>query len=500
MSGGVGPSGGIVRGSGVLMPLFSLPSPHGIGTMGKEAYDFIDFLHAAGQKYWQMLPIGPTGYGDSPYQSFSAHAGNPYFIDLDLLVAQGLLSPTDLSASGLTDQPGTIDYGNLYAHRFGLLRKAVEAIAPDDEAFRAFCKENAYWLKEYALFMSLKEAFGMTPCQQWPGKLRRREKVALWFAEEKFAREIHVWSCLQFLFFEQWEKLKTYANRRNIRIIGDIPIYVAPDSSDLWAHPKLFQLNRSGWISAVAGCPPDYFNADGQLWGNPLYRWKAHKETHFDWWTSRLRHARVLFDAVRIDHFRGFSSYYAIPVDSETAATGAWKRGPGRDFVDAVQRALPKYMIIAEDLGFLTAEVRWLLESSGFPGMKVLQFAFDADGDNEYLPHHYKRNSVVYTGTHDNPTTPEWERTATAAEINFAREYLGVAESASLTEAMIRSCMASVSAICIIPIQDWLGLGGEARINKPASAEGNWCFRMTSGMLTEALRDKIERMTRHCGR
>jgi len=485
-----------MRASGILMPVFSLPSPYGVGTLGKDAFEWIDFLKAAGQQYWQILPIGPTGYADSPYQSFSVFAGNPYWIDLDLLISRSLLTRKDVAEAGLCNVPGTIDYSNLFNRRFDLLRKAAERIEKENKELRLFCLENAYWLTDYALFMSIKTEQGMISCQNWPDNLRLREEGALLESSERLSNEIHFWSVLQFLFYEQWNDLKHYANQKDIKIIGDIPIYVSQDSSDLWANRDLFQVDCEGNMTSVSGCPPDHFNETGQRWGNPLYDWQRHKQTDFAWWISRLSHAGRLFDSVRIDHFRGIAAYYSIPDEYETATVGKWKKGPGKAFISEVKETLPDLMIIAEDLGYLTEGVRRLMKYSEFPGMKVMQFAFDDSESNDYLPHRYEKNSVVYTGTHDNATTREWERSISRKEKAFARKYLGLNLCGNLTRAMVRAAMSSVSDICIIPIQDWLKLGSKARINTPGTATGNWRFRVKKSMLTNKLAAKIRRMTK----
>ena len=489
-----------MRSSGILTPISALPSRYGIGTVGKEAYDFVDFLKHCKQRYWQILPIGPTGYGDSPYQSFSARAGNPYWIDLDLLVSDGLLSHGEIKESGFVENPDFIDYGDLYEKRFELLRKAALRIGQDYGEFVSFRVENADWLDDYALFMSLKSEYGMASFHSWPDKYRVHNDRAIDKVREKLSGEIHFWGALQYLFYKQWRSFKAYAGENGVKIVGDIPIYVSPDSSDIWANPELFQVNGSREITFVAGCPPDYFNETGQRWGNPLYRWRYHKKQGYDWWIKRLMHAGEIFDAVRIDHFRGFSGYYSIPAENETAEYGEWKKGPGRDFISTIKEKIPDINVIAEDLGVLTPDVKKLLGYSGFPGMKVLQFAFDRSEDSDYLPHKYQENSVVYTGTHDNTTTADWTLTAAPEEVEFARRYLKIGEKANLTHALIRAAMYSRSDICVIPIQDWLTLGKEARINTPGTTEGNWRFRVRKRQLSEKLIEKILSVTEDSGR
>lgn len=489
-----------MRTAGILFPISSLPSPYGIGTLGKAAYDFIDFLSASGQTEWQILPVGPTGYGDSPYQSFSSMAGNPYFIDLDLLAANGLLRKEEIG-SDWGKNPAQVDYHLLFQRRFDVLAKACarqNKMAPE---YLAFCKQNSAWLDDYALFMALKEEYHHVSFTQWPDSLRKREAPAMRLAKAKYAARIQFWRCLQFFFYQQWIPMKQYANARGIRIVGDIPIYVSPDSSDLWAHPKLFMLGEDGRPAAVAGVPPDAFSADGQLWGNPLYNWKYHWRTGYTWWIERIRHAGTLFDLTRIDHFRGFASFYAVPAGDKTAVNGQWLPGPGKAFVRALRRALPHANIIAEDLGFLTEDVFELLRYSGYPGMKILQFAFDSREESDYLPHNYQPHSVVYTGTHDNTTTEDWQISAAPQDVAFARDYFNLEKKQSLTDAMIHSALGSVSNTAIIPIADWLHLGAEGRINTPSTLGGNnWQWRALPGQLGNALAKSIRHRTRLYGR
>lgn len=472
------------------MPVSSLPSPHGIGSLGDGARRFLDFLKAAGQQYWQILPIGPTGYGDSPYQSFSAFAPNPYFIDLDILERQGLLTREEIGDSPCGDDPGKVDYGALFRNRFPLLERAA-ARFPEGEDYKRFCSENADWLEDYALFMALKEANGMKPFSLWPEELRLRGPGALQQARKELAGRIRYGKILSFLFYEQWGALKDYAHQNGVRILGDLPIYVSPDSSDLWAHSELFQVDGQKRPVEVAGCPPDAFTSDGQLWGNPLYDWEYHRKTGYAWWLRRLGFAGKVYDAVRIDHFRGFESYYAVPAGSRNAVNGRWEKGPGMDFIRAIREKLPGLPVFAEDLGYLTDEVRKMVRESGFPGMKVLQFAFDPDGKSVYLPYRYGRNSVVYTGTHDNTTTEDWQHSAPPGDVAFARRYLGVEPGGDLTGPMIRAALESVSDTCIIPLQDYLRLGKEARINTPGTFGENWCWRVQKGALTRELAGRI---------
>jgi len=478
------------------MPVSALPSRYGIGTIGKEAFEFIDFLASCGQRYWQILPVGPTGFGDSPYQSFSAYAGNPYLIDPEELSECGLLTSSEIAESGFFEDPDSVDYGDLYEKRFNLLEKATARISHNDADFQNFCAVNAEWLDDYALFMALKSEHNMESFHCWPDRYRIYSEQMAEEVTLKYEEDIHYWSALQYLFYGQWENLKKYAGERDIKIIGDIPIYVSPDSSDLWANHKLFQVNKSGDMTFVAGCPPDYFNEDGQLWGNPLYNWNYHRNQDFDWWVKRIKHAEKIFDVVRIDHFRGFAGYYSIPAESKTAKIGKWKRGPGKRFISKIKEEAPDIKIIAEDLGYMTPDVQRLLKFSGFPGMKVLQFAFDGSPDNGHLPHLHTENNIVFTGTHDNTTLSDWVETALPEEIEFAVEYLKVSKEEELTDAIIEAAMKSVCDICIIPIQDWLGMGVEARINTPAVPEDNWKFRVRKDALSAETAKKILIMTK----
>ena len=486
----------IERSSGILMPISSLPSPHGIGTMGKAAYDFADFLAAAGQKYWQLLPLGPTSYGDSPYQSFSSFAGNPYFIDLDLLVKDKLLTRAEVNACDWGDDPRYVDYGKIYASRFTLLEKAkTRGFTRDREAVAAFERENERWLPNYALFMALKRHFSMKSWTEWDDEdIRCRtssEVIERYRAELR--EDVELFTYIQFLFFRQWEALKAYIHSLGIRIIGDLPIYVAMDSADVWAEPEMFQLDEHNVPTEVSGVPPDCFSEDGQLWGNPLYDWPRHEAEDFRWWKRRIKHATSIYDVVRIDHFRGFESYYSIPAGNKTAAGGHWEKGPDRAFIDAMHKALGEGGIIAEDLGYLTPEVKAMLAASGYPGMKIMQFAFDSREPGNYLPYTYPRNSVVYTGTHDNVTTEGWRQSASAEDVAYACRYLRCAPE-DLTEAMICACLSCVSDMAVIPLADWLHLDAEARINTPSTQGANWQWRLTQP-LTPALSAHIAELT-----
>ena len=492
------------RSAGILLPISSLTSKYGIGCFDKKAYEFVDYLKEAGQSYWQILPLGPTSYGDSPYQSFSTFAGNPYYIDLNELVLNGLLTKEECEQVGFKDNDD-IDYGLLYSKRYALLKKAFErsGITIDTDFIR-FCDENK-WLDEYALFMALKDYFGGVSWDKWEKNLRLRKDFTLNEYRSKLSNEINFYKFLQYMFFAQWNNLKKYANEKGIKIIGDIPIYVAADSADVWAEPKLFQLDKDGKPKAVAGCPPDGFAADGQLWGNPLYDWDYHKETGFEWWISRLSHCFKLYDVVRIDHFRGFDEYYSIPYGDKNAKNGYWEKGPGMELFTAVEKALGKREVIAEDLGFMTDSVRQLVKDSGFPNMKVLEFAFDSrdtGSRNDYLPHNYNENCVAYTGTHDNQTIASWFDTITEDEREMAREYLCdcFTPAEKLNKAFISLIMRSKARLCIIPMQDWLGLDDKSRINVPSTVGKNWRWRLTENQLTEKLKNEILKTTRIFGR
>ena len=505
----------IMRESGILMPVSSLPGPYGIGCFGAEALKFVDFLAAAGQHIWQLLPLSPTGYGDSPYQSCSAFAGNPYFIDLDALKADGLLTAAQLKAEPWGTDPLSVDYGTLYTSRYKVLRAAYAAwrekyagcfgcahYYPDD--YYAFTLTNESWLNDYALYMALKTANGMKSWAEWPREYRLRDAGALAEFAAGQEEEIGFWKFLQYEFAVQWKKVKDYANEKGIKILGDIPIYVSADSVDAWVGGELFELDAQGGFARVAGCPPDYFSADGQLWGNPLYNWPYHKQTGYAWWVRRVRHALGIYDLLRIDHFRGFDTYWAIPAGSPTARTGKWENGPGMDLFRALEAALGKLPIIAEDLGDLVPSVRKLLADSTFPGMKVLQFAFGG-GDNEYLPHNHVKNSVVYPGTHDNTTLTDWwvnaapakEKANAAAYLHLtpckptAKEVAAVRTDAARI-ALLRAALGSVADRAIIPMADWLGLGAEAHLNTPGKLGGNWAWRAAEGFDTALLAGRIE--------
>lgn len=489
-----------MRKSGILMHITSLPGPYGIGSMGKCAYDFVDFLCNAGQTFWQILPLCPTGYGDSPYQSFSTFAGNPYLIDLDTLISEGLLKQEEVDAVCWSKEEGRVDYGCLYENRCKLLYHAYERFEPN-EAYRQFVAANEDWLEDYALFMVLKERSGGEGWQRWSISLMLRIPEVLESCREELRTTIRFHYFLQYQFFRQWKALRSYANGKGIRIIGDVPIYVPLDSADVWANPRLFQLDGNGRPEMVAGCPPDSFAADGQLWGNPLYNWDKMRETQYEWWIRRLAAAAQMYDVVRLDHFRGFESYWAVPAGDKTAVRGSWEKGPGLEFIRAIQTALPMLNIIAEDLGYVTPEVRRLLEESGYPGMKVMQFAFDSRENSDYLPHTYPVNSVCYSGTHDNLTLVQWFQEAAADDIVMAKTYLGLNEEEGLVRGVIRGCMGSVSQLCVIQMQDYLELGAFSRMNFPGTLSAdNWTWRAQKGFITEELTSRILETTRRYGR
>ena len=490
-----------MRESGVLLPVASLPSDYGIGCFSKEAYEFVDQLKAGGQKNCQILPLGPTGYGDSPYQSFSTFAGNPYFIDLETLIKEGLLTREECDACDFGDNAEFIDYEKIYFSRFKILRKAFERFVPDEE-FETFAEENKAWLEDYALYMAIKNSLGGISWSQWPAELKRRVPEAMEEKKKELEEEIQFIRFQQYEFTKQWTRLKKYANDQGIRIIGDIPIYVAFDSADAWANPQLFQFDEECTPIAVAGCPPDAFAATGQLWGNPLYDWEYHEKTGFAWWIQRLEYCYKLYDVVRVDHFRGFDEYYAIPYGDKTAENGKWRKGPGLELFKAVKKAMGEMSIIAEDLGYLTDSVRQLVKDTGYPGMKVLQFAFDSREESDYLPHNYEHNCVVYTGTHDNNTILGWLDEMAPEDRLLAERYLDnrYTRKEDMPWDFIRLAMASVADLAITPIQEFLCLGGEARINRPSTLGTNWKWRLLKGQITHEVTGKMYDMTKLYGR
>lgn len=492
-----------MRASGILLPVASLPSEYGIGSFSKSAYDFVDMLKEAGQKYWQILPLGPTGYGDSPYQSFSTFAGNPYFIDLETFIKNGWLTKEECAAYDFGDDARYISYEKIYQSRFEILRLAYErSSVTDTSEFILYQQNNADWLNDYCLYQAVKNHFGGLGWISWEKDIRLREPEAIRRYEQELADEILFQGFLQFEFWRQWKKLKKYANNQGIEIIGDIPIYVAFDSADSWAHPELFQFDEDRRPTAVAGCPPDGFSADGQLWGNPLYDWDYHKKTGYTWWQQRIAYNFKLYDILRVDHFRAFDEYYSIPYGAKTAVNGTWKPGPRFDIFETLTKKLGRLNIIAEDLGYLTPSVLELVDRTGYPGMKVLEFAFDSREESDYLPHNYQRNCVVYTGTHDNQTIQGWFETLNHNDKNFAIEYMNLygQDGKDIHWEFIRLALASVANLAIIPIQDYLGLDDSARINTPSTLGGNWIFRLLEGEITSELIGKIHKMTKLYGR
>ena len=495
-----------MRSSGILMHITSLPGAYGVGSMGKEAHDFVDFLKAAGQSKWQILPLTPTGYGDSPYQSCSTFAGNPYLIDLPQLVKEGLLTQEEIDAVTWSYRDDKADFGIQYNNKFAILRKAYDRF-PGGADFDRFCSENSSWLADFALFMALKEHTGKS-WFDWEDGLKFREADAIWNARNELRDKIRFQSFIQYIFSRQWNELRDYAKSNGISIIGDVPIYVPYDSVEVWCEPGLFQLDKETLTpTAIAGCPPDAFSEDGQLWGNPLYNWTKMKKQNFAWWVRRMAAAGKLYDIIRLDHFRGFEAYWSVPYGDTTAKGGKWIKGPDMDFVNALKTQLPEVKFIAEDLGTLTQEVLDLRDNSGYPGMKVLGFAFDGCKENEYLPHNYPTNSVCYTGTHDNMTTLQWFETASYEALDFIVEYMGLEDVADkmtqkeLVWSVIKTAMASVSDLCIVQMQDYLTLGEESRMNFPGTmTTNNWTWRAKEGFASDALAERIAAMTQRYGR
>jgi len=492
-----------VRGSGILLPIFSLPSNYGIGTMGSEAKRFVDFLEKAGQTYWQILPVGQTSYGDSPYQSFSVHAGNPYFIDLDLLKEDGLLEGYEYRYGFWGEKVDSIDYALLYKKRYEVLKTAFGRFDRENEAFQAFLLKEAEWIYDYGLFMSLKMEHEGEGWYNWEDGLKFRVEEAISEAKSRLEDEMMFWAFLQYEFYKQWNDLRAYANEKGIKIIGDIPIYVAYDSVDVWCHPEYFELDAERQPVGVAGVPPDGFTADGQLWGNPLYNWEYMKKENYGWWVKRLTSAQALYDIVRIDHFRGFESYFDVPAKDKTAANGVWRKGPGIDLFEAIKEQMGEVEVIAEDLGYLTPDVEAMLKASGFPGMKLLQFAFDSREGGNYLPHNYEKNSVAYIGTHDNDTALGWLYTADPVDIQFMRTYFDFDEPGwdeggkkKLVWQLIRKVMATVCNTAIVSMQDYLCMNSDARTNTPSTLGGNWTWRMKKDGMSDELAAAILHITK----
>jgi len=490
------------RASGILLHIASLPSPYGIGTLGKAAHAFADFLSRAGQSYWQLLPIGPTGYGDSPYQSFSAFAGSPYLIDPECLCEQGLLREQDCNAVCFSRENNAIAYDLLFENRLRLLYRAYRTgFARDEESVRAFSRAQAHWLPDYALFMALKDYFGGKAWLDWPDEdIRLHREGAVAHYRELLRDKVDFHSYLQYLFDQQWQALKAHCEQKGVALIGDIPMYVALDSADAWANRDCFLLDQTGRPTEVAGVPPDYFSATGQLWGNPLHDWDRMQADGYAWWKARIAGALRYFDGVRIDHFRALDTYYAIPYGEPTAQNGSWRIGPGMDFIHMLKATFPDAVFIAEDLGILTRSAQQLLIDSGYPGMRVLSFGFDGGADNPHLPYNYVKNCVVYTGTHDNNTIHGTYADFGEHQKRTAGCCLGLNEREGTAWGFVRGAMSSVADICIVPMQDYLELGAWARMNTPGTDAGNWCWRMEQGALTDALCARIAELTKVCGR
>ena len=494
-----------MRMSGILYPITSLPSRYGIGSFSKEAYEFADFLHEAGQSAWQVLPFGPTGFGDSPYQSLSTFAGNPYFISLEDLIEDGLLKREECDAVNFGVRLEFVDYGAIYNGRAKILRQAYERfreVRDQEEAYQSFVKKESDWLDDYCLFMALKAENGGKPWTEWETAYRNRDRKAMTVVQEVLRDETDFYRFQQYMFMKQWEKLHAYVNAKGISVIGDIPFYVAFDSADTWAHPEMFKFDEENVPTVVAGCPPDAFSATGQLWGNPIYNWAYMKKHGYDWWIRRIERCFTFYDVLRIDHFRGFDEYYEVPYGEETAMNGEWAEGPGMDLFDAVHEKLGDVRIIAEDLGYITPTVRELLKQTGYPGMKVLQFAFDESESSMYLPYLHERNAVVYTGTHDNMTTRSWIEAISDHDRDFVRRYINSVHTdyGQFTWDFIREAFRSVADLCIVPIQDYLVKGEEARMNCPSTGMGNWQWRVTPGLLSRELAKSIYEMTKLYGR
>ena len=494
------------RTAGILLPIFSLPSKYGIGCFSRSAYEFVDWLKDAGQCYWQILPLMPTSYGDSPYQSFSTFAGNPYFIDLERLIDEGVLTKKECDSVDFGTDSTDIDYEKLYFGRYKLLRKAYErSNIAQNQNFTYFVTENAWWLNDYALFMAIKDRFEGKPWTEWAEDIRLRYGYAMEYYQRELYFEIEFQKYMQYQYYIQWMDLKKYANENGVKIIGDIPIYVAMDCADVWAHPELFQLDENNIPIAVAGCPPDGFSATGQLWGNPLYRWDYHKQTGYHWWMERLGYCFNQYDVLRIDHFRGFDEYYTIPYGETSAVNGCWQKGPGIDLFLRMRDVLGEQKVIAEDLGYVTDSVRELLRDTDFPGMKVLEFAFDSRDSGsacDYLPHNYIENCVAYTGTHDNETINGWFKNIKKEERQMAREYMHdiFTPDDEIHWSFIHMIMRSRACMCIIPLQDYLGYGNETRINQPSTIGKNWRWRVTKKELSTKLQKQIRKVTKIYGR
>lgn len=493
------------RASGILMHITSLPQGEGIGTFGQSAYKFADFLKVANQRFWQILPLGPVGYGNSPYQAFSAFAGNPYLIDLEKLIDEGLLSRDEKICSvNIGNDTEKVDFEATFEIKMHLLHKAYQISKEDKDLIKQieqFKVENASWLDDYSLFMAIKEQHNQIGWQEWEKPLKYREKVAIDKCRQSLSDEIEFWNFLQYEFFKQWFELKAYVNGLGIEIIGDIPIYVSTDSSDTWAHPELFKLDEDCQPITVAGCPPDAFTEDGQLWGNPIYDWDYLEETGYAWWIERMKQNATLYDMIRIDHFRGFESFWEVPFGHKTARNGKWIKGPGHKLFKAINKELGNIGIIAEDLGFITEEVIQLRKKTGYPGMSIMQFAFDTKGDSEYLPHNCERESVAYIGTHDNETIVGWmENPNNVKQVSFAKRYLRLTTKEGYSWGFVRGLWASPARLAIAQMQDILGLDNHARMNIPSTVGDNWNWRMNSDAINEEVIRKLKKLTKLYGR
>ncbi len=491
------------RASGILMHPTSLPGKYGIGSLGKSSLEFIDFLAKAKQTYWQILPLGPTGYADSPYQCFSAHAGNPNLIDLDLLVKARLLTQDDLEEFPVLPDE-YVEYDAVQNARLPLLRKAfrnfsLNADSMEKMAYRNFLKEHSKWLSDYALFRAIKANREQKPWYLWENPLKMRDPEAIKTMQSTLHEEIEFHKFLQFIFFRQWMAVKEYAHTRRVKIIGDIPLYIALDSADAWANPEIFEFDENRNPIRVGGVPPDYFSETGQLWGNPLFRWDLLKESGYQWWIDRINTNLMLYDVIRIDHFRGFAAYWAVPYSEKTAIKGDWIPCPGEDFFNALKQTYGNLPIIAEDLGVITPDVESLRDGFGLPGMKILQFAFDSSEANDYIPHNYVKNCIVYTGTHDNDTVVGWFDKASPADRKYVLDYLNTQEK-NIHWSFIRLAWSSVANTAIVPMQDLLGLGTEARMNLPGTTDSNWRWRITKGSCTPELAEQLAHLTTLYGR
>jgi 4-alpha-glucanotransferase len=487
-----------MRRSGILCHISSLPSPYGIGTFGKAAYDFIDFLVKSKQSYWQILPLGPTSYGDSPYQTFSAFANNPYFIDLDFLVEEKLIQKSDILATFKSAR--YVDYNDLYEERFDILRIAFQNFDQENKEYNDFLKKESYWIYDFSLFMALKLLHKGQSWLHWEDNIRLRDEKTLNHYRKLLKDDIEFYQFLQFKSYQQWFNLKTYANMHEIEIIGDMPIYVSYDSSDVWANPKMFDLDQNRLPLHVAGVPPDNYALDGQLWGNPLYNWEVLEKNNFSWWVKRVQSSMELFDMIRIDHFIGFVNFFSITYGEKTARNGIWKKGPGKIFFDVIKKELGDVNIIAEDLGVLTDDVRKLVKETGFPGMKLLQFAFDSREENDYIPHSYPKNVIAYTGTHDNQTTASWFDELPEEDRKYCLEYINHQGIGSPVDSLIKTTLACVADTAIIPIQDYLHLKDEGRMNIPSTLGNNWRWRLIKTEINDKLANKIKSFTELYGR